>query len=87
MDDEFKPGILGDLRRLQKTIAEDFSGDEARAMLAHFEGAAEQREKQLRTTRDDGDREHLSQFIEGCRASQRLIRQAWERAHSAALLA
>jgi len=83
--DDANNTIFGDLAQVEKTLAEDTTGDRARAMLAYFEEVAKANEEMLRKATSDTDRQFLSRLIDGFRASQRIIRHVWETLHTAVL--
>jgi hypothetical protein len=85
MDDTAQQTIFGDLAQVEKTLAEDATGDRARAMLAYFEEVARTSEGLLKQADNESQRQLLVRLMDGFRASQRIIRHVWETLHSAAL--
>jgi hypothetical protein len=85
MEDTANNTIFGDLAQVEKTLAEDTTGDRARAMVAYFDEVAKSSEDMMRKAAADAERQFLARLIEGFRASQRIIRHVWETLHSAVL--
>lgn len=85
MDNSLENTVFSDLAHIEKTLAEDSSGDRARAMLGYFDEVARSSEAMLQKPMQDTERQLASQLIEGFRASQRIVRHVWETLHAASL--
>jgi hypothetical protein len=84
MNEQLEKTVFGDLAQLEKSLAEDSSGDRARNMLAYFSEVAKAAEAMLDTAAA-GERQLVTQLIEGFRASQRIVSGVWETLHNASL--
>lgn len=71
--------------KLRNTLHADISGDATLEMLRFFEQGAAAVHGQLRTARHDPERADITRVAQACRAAQRILRDAWEGLHSAAL--
>jgi hypothetical protein len=85
MNEALENTVFGDLAVLEKSLAEDSTGDRARSMLGYFDEVARNSEARLGQSLPDPERQLVHKLIEGFRASQRIIRHVWETQHSAAL--
>jgi hypothetical protein len=85
MNEAIENTVFNDLATLEKTLAEDSTGDRARSMLEYFDEVARNSENRLGQAVPDPERQLLHKLIEGFRASQRIIRHVWETQHSAVL--
>ena len=86
MNQQLENSVFGDLADLEKSLAEDASGDRARALLSYFTEVARSCESLLHTAAA-AERQMVSQLLEGFRASQRIVRHVWETLHNATLVA
>lgn len=86
MNEQLEQTVFGDLANLEKSLAEDASGDRARAMLSYFADVARGSEALLQSAAA-GERQLVSQLIEAFHASQRIVRHIWETLHNASLAA
>ena len=77
--------IFDDMAELEKTIADDVSGDRARAMVKYFDGVVKSSESMLQQQLQPNERQMTIQLIDGFRASQRIIQHVWETVHAASL--
>ncbi len=84
MQDSLNKTSLGDLSNLEQDLAQDEAGTRADALEAWFDDVAMSVEQQLKTASDELQRQHLARLIEGARASQRIVRHAWEALHRSA---
>lgn len=85
MNSDLEDKVLADMAKLEKTLTDDITGDQTRAILAYFKGVTEASEHILSKPSDDSERQMASQLAEGFRASQRIVRHVWETLHSASL--
>lgn len=86
MNEQLEKTVFGDMAQLEKSLAEDSTGDRARSMLAYFSEVAQAAEAMLQTAAV-GERQLVTQLIEGFRASQRIVSSVWETLHNASLAA
>ncbi|WP_423600142.1 hypothetical protein [Roseateles sp. MS654] len=84
MNEQLEQTVFGDLANLEKSLAEDTSGDRARAMLTYFADVARNSEGLLQTAAA-AERQLISQLIEAFHAAQRIVRHIWETLHNASL--
>lgn len=84
MNEQLEQTVFGDLANLEKSLAEDASGERARALLGYFTEVAKSAEGML-TTAAATERQLVTQLIEGFHASQRIVRHVWETLHNASL--
>ena len=84
MNEQLEQTVFGDLANLEKSLAEDASGDRARALLSYFADVAKSAEVMLATAAAT-ERQLVTQLIEGFHASQRIVRHVWETLHNASL--
>ena len=84
MNQELEKTVFGDLANLETSLAEDASGERARALLTYFADVARASESMLQTAAAT-ERQLVSQLIEGFHASQRIVRHVWETLHNASL--
>ncbi|HEY9109050.1 MAG TPA: hypothetical protein VIN58_20410 [Roseateles sp.] len=84
MNEQLEQTVFGDLADLEKSLAEDASGDRARALLGYFTDVAKSAETMLATAAAT-ERQLVTQLIEGFHASQRIVRHVWETLHNASL--
>ncbi|WP_140634999.1 hypothetical protein [Methylibium rhizosphaerae] len=84
MNEQLEQTVFGDLANLEKSLAEDASGDRARALLGYFADVAKSAEAMLATAAAT-ERQLVTQLIEGFHASQRIVRHVWETLHNASL--
>ncbi len=85
MEDTASNTIFGDLANVEKTLSEDGSGEQARAMLAYFEDASKSTQELIKNAADDTERKFLAGLVDGFGAAQRIVRAVWESLHSTAL--
>jgi hypothetical protein len=78
--------VFADLTDLEKSLAEDNSGERARALLTYFREVAQASEAILKTA-NSTERQLVTRLIEGFHAAQRIVRQLWETLHNAPLVA
>lgn len=86
MNEQLEKTVFGDLANLEKSLAEDATGERARALLTYFADVARASEAMLQTAAAT-ERQLISQLIEGFHASQRIVRHVWETLHSMTLVA
>ena len=84
MNEQLEQTVFGDLANREKSLAEDTSGDRARAMLTYFADVARNSEGLLQTAAA-AERQLISQLIEAFHAAQRIVRHIWETLHNASL--
>lgn len=84
MNDVLEQTAFGDLAQLEKTLADDSTGERARALLAYFREVAQTSETMLQTAGAD-QRQLVSRLIEAFQAAQRIVRHVWETLHNASL--
>lgn len=84
MNEQLEQTVFGDLANLEKSLAEDATGDRARAMLSYFADVARSSESLLQTAAA-AERQLISQLIEAFNAAQRIVRHIWETLHNASL--
>lgn len=84
MNDAVEQSAFADLANLEKTLAEDTSGERARALLAYFHDVAKTSESLLQTA-GAGQHQLVSRLIEAFHAAQRIVRHVWETLHNATL--
>jgi hypothetical protein len=85
MDNDLEQRIFAELDQIGNTLAEDRSGDRARAIVAYFSAMAEPSKEQLQTALPDAERRSTAQLVECLHAAQRLVQQLWETTHMATL--
>lgn len=85
MNEQLEQTVFGDLSDLEKSLAEDASGERARALLGYFTEVAQSAETML-TSAAATERQLITQLIEGFHASQRIVRHVWETLHSTTLV-
>jgi len=78
--------VFADLTDLEKSLAEDSSGDRARALVTYFHEVAQASEAILKTA-NSNERQLVTRLIEGFQAAQRIVRQLWETLHNSHLAA
>jgi hypothetical protein len=84
MNEVLEQTAFGDLAQLEKTLADDSSGERARALLAYFREVAQTSETMLQTAGAE-QRQLVSRLIEAFHAAQRIVRHVWETLHNASL--
>jgi hypothetical protein len=84
MNEVLEQTAFGDLAQLEKTLADDSTGERARALLAYFREVAQTSETMLQTAGAD-QRQLVSRLIEAFHAAQRIVRHVWETLHNASL--
>jgi hypothetical protein len=85
MEQTAERSVFDDLATLEPTLTEDLAGERTRGMLKYFEDAVATTEAGLASL-GGAERQLATQMIEGFRASQRIVRQAWETIHQSALM-
>lgn len=78
--------LFGDMANLEKTLAEDHTGDRARGIVAYFRTICTSSENLLRQARDDNEQHMLRQLVEGFKASERIVCHVWETLHGNTLV-
>lgn len=85
MNEQLEKTVFNDLSDLEKSLAEDASGERARALLSYFTEVAKSAENMLISAAST-ERQLITQLIEGFHASQRIVRHVWEALHSTTLV-
>lgn len=84
MNEALEQTAFGDLANLEKTLADDTTGERAQALLAYFREVATTSESLLQTA-GAGQHQLVSRLIEAFHAAQRIVRHVWETLHNASL--
>lgn len=85
MNEQLEQTVFGDLTDLEKSLAEDSSGERARALLGYFTEVAKSAENMLLSAAAT-ERQLVTQLIEGFHASRRIVRHVWETLHGTTLV-
>ena len=84
MNDQLEKTVFGDLAQLEKSLADDSTGDRARQIISYFTEVTQAAEAMLATA-GIAERQLVAQLIEGFRAAKRIVASVWETLHSASL--
>ena len=76
MNEQLEQAIFSELSDLEKTLAADFSGDRARAIISYFDGVAGETQSHQQSA---------GQLTEGFQAAQRIVQKVWEALHGTPL--
>jgi hypothetical protein len=86
VNSSLEQSVFADLTDLEKSLAEDSSGDRARALMTYFGEVAQASEAILKTA-DGNERQLVTRLIEGFHAAQRIVKGLWETLHNVPLAA
>lgn len=85
MNEQLEQAIFSELSDLEKTLAADFSGDRARAIIAYFDGVAAETQGHVQSAAMGAERQLAAQLTEGFHAAQRIVQKVWEALHGTPL--
>jgi hypothetical protein len=85
MNEQLEQAIFSELSDLEKTLAADFSGDRARAIMAYFDGVAAETQGHVQSAAMGAERQLAAQLTEGFHAAQRIVQKVWEALHGTPL--
>lgn len=78
--------IFGDMSNLEKSLADDHSGDHARTIIKYFRTIVEATQRMLSGSKEESQRHLLSRLLRGFEAAERIVRHVWETVHGTALV-
>lgn len=85
MNEQLEQAIFSELSDLEKTLAADFSGDRARAIISYFDGVASETQSHVQSAPMGAERQLAAQLTEGFQAAQRIVQKVWEALHGTPL--